>query len=217
MIASMTTIRERYDIRGAPENLITQWKDAPKLKAFLQEIALMFDEMLMKPLDQIRENCMDIDSAQGVWLDCIGKRFGIRRPLVSNTPGLFGFQDVDGNTDPTAKTFDQGLFNSLDELLLPLSPVGDEDYRLLIKMRVKSLISQMTLPHMSAAVHAAVPDAVFDDAGAGSVSLNMGGVSPSLLNILRDNLPKPAGIGVSITNTTLNTYGNARYGTHRYA
>ena len=56
------------------------------------------------------ERMLDIDEAEGVWLDYIGVRLGIRRP-ATNDPAQderFGFDDA-------GEPFDQALFRGFAE------------------------------------------------------------------------------------------------------
>ena len=213
----MTTVRERYDITATPEELITQWIDAPRLRAFINEITLMFDELLMQPLEYLEQQ-IGIDTASGYWLNAFGNRFGMNRPLVTRSSFTqFGFRG-----DDDAGSFDQSSFDTLESFLVPTEGIGDEVYRALLKMRAMALITSMTLPFMQDAIREVISDATLEDVGDHSVSINFGGTDALLQTIVEDNqefLPRPAGISFEITNTAAprSLYGTAGYGTAKYS
>ena len=195
----MTTVRERYDITATPEKLITQWVDAPRLRAFINEITLMFDELLMQPLEYLEQQA-DINSASGYWLNAFGNRFGLNRPLVtSSSITQFGFRG-----DDDAGTFDQASFATLESFLVPTEGIGDEVYRALLKMQARSLIMKMTLPFMQQAIREIAPEATLEDTGNHIVNLDLAGVDNTVENAIGTDevkLPKPAGIAINISNT----------------
>lgn len=106
--------------------LITQYRDSPNLKTFIGVLLAAVENKLMRATQEI-ERMRDIDSAEGVWLDYIGERMGVTRPLINSNDSTFGF-DLAGSGFNQDRIKDSVEFDSK-----VLS--GDEIYRKILKAR----------------------------------------------------------------------------------
>ena len=60
------------------ELLIGQWQESPKLQALLR-VALERGDDVISAIENI-QRMQNLDTAEGVWLDWLGVRLGVRRP-----------------------------------------------------------------------------------------------------------------------------------------
>ena len=126
--------------------LIGQWVASPRLTGIVAIIQRIMDDAV-DAADRI-QLMQDIDEAEGVWLDYIGVRLGIRRPSVSD-PSMddrFGFNDagVGFNQDP----FRGAAVNDA------VYPLPDSIYRRLVKARAVTVLGDGSIETFGKAVRA---------------------------------------------------------------
>lgn len=131
----MTTTR----LQASIELLAGQWALSPKLQAAVDAPLATIREEVLPALDRI-ERMLDIDDAEGVWLDIIGAILGLDRPAVATaaTGERFGFEGTTG-----AVGFDQAPFHGANPVSA-LEPLPDEVYRKLIRTRGLVVLSDGT-------------------------------------------------------------------------
>ena len=125
------------------ELLIQQWSNQPNLRALIQIWLDIYKREIDGSYDRL-EQMRDIDLSEGVWLDYIAERLGIRRPSIDSTTTFtttvqsFGFATSDG-AQASGVGFDQAPFEyrvnesltSLDNRVL----LGDASFRRMVKAR----------------------------------------------------------------------------------
>ena len=80
---------------------------------------------------------LDIDTAQGVNLDLVGKHVGQSRVLTTITPrGLFGFVDAPGAKGFSLLGVGGGVWYRYGDPIADSVVLSDDDYRFLIRCRV---------------------------------------------------------------------------------
>ena len=109
--------------------LISQWHDAPRLRALLQIWLDVLEEEIEVPLARL-DAMRSLDEAEGIYLDYLGDRLGVSRPFVlSSAETLARF-------DQTDTGFEQGRFSALASLE-SREPLNDADYRKMLKARAE--------------------------------------------------------------------------------
>lgn len=139
------------------ELLIGQWSDSPKLQAAIQagldalgEVMDAFDSLSLM---------QQIDTAEGVWLDYIGARLGLRRPATTDpqADARFGF------TGPAqSRGFDLAPFKG-DAANDAVFPLPDAIYRRFIRARAVLVLSDGALHSFIRAVRMIDPAAAVQD------------------------------------------------------
>ena len=175
--------------------LISQWRGAPNLRALVGIWSDVVDEEVAQPratLDRMRS----LDTAVGVYLDYLGERLGVPRPQVQSS------SEVLARFDQTGTGFEHGRFASLAQLEA-LEPLDDARYRALLKARAEydERSGSCTLDVMTRAAQHVDAQAVVTDNYNMTVT-----VTTSLtadMQRARDTgaLPRPAGVGVTVTQT----------------
>ena len=122
-------------LEATTDLLVGQWLDSPKLAATIEApIGAINDEVLpaFEEVDLMR----DIDHSEGVWLDYLGVRVGIRRPATADpsADSRFGYDTV-----AQATGFDQSPFRG-DAANDAVYPLPDAIYRRFIKSRATLVI-----------------------------------------------------------------------------
>ena len=167
--------------------LVGQWQDSPRLRAAVDA-----------PLDTIREDVLpafeqlrlmrDIATAEGVWLDYLGVRVGLRRPST---------------TDPSADTrfgfaiagvgFDQEPFrgSSANDAIYPLP---DSLFRRFVKSRALLVLGDGTSQTFAKAVREIDPGAAVQDRRDMSLRVVTGLRVFLELADASDALPRTAGV-----------------------
>ena len=110
--------------------LIGQWVESPRLQAAIEApLAIARDEIL-PALERVRL-MHGIDHAEGVWLDYLGLRVGLRRPATTDPSQdlRFGFEGT-----PQARGFDQVPFAG-DEANAAIYPLHDRIFRNFVRAR----------------------------------------------------------------------------------
>ena len=103
------------------------------------------------------ERMLDIDEAEGVWLDYIGVRLGIRRPATTDPAQdeRFGFDDA-------GQPFDQALFRGFAENDA-VYPLPDVVWRRFVKARVVTVLGDGTFQTFRKALLLVDPHALATD------------------------------------------------------
>ena len=110
----------------------SQWneEDSPEFYRQLQEKLQLFNTTFIEPLEfAAMQN--NLNSAEGVFLDYLGVRLGVQRPIIDDIASLdfIGFSAEDVG-------FDQGPFKTIDPLLGRNIGISDDYYRRILQGRV---------------------------------------------------------------------------------
>ena len=192
----MSEIATRIDSGANVELLIRQWRRAPRMRALAKALLGVVEDHLVKPLAQM-ESQLNIDTADGVWLDYIGELLGLSRPATNlGNYAFFGFDGSGG------VGFDQGPLAFVTPALTPRVPVGDEFYRKLLMMRAEALLADSSNPSLESAGGHVFPGIQYRDNGDMTVhvhSFYRGLDYRHILAALDDvgGLPVPAGVELS--------------------
>lgn len=121
------------DVRNNIRFLIRQYNQAqtPRLYSLItQRLDLLQRSFLTVVCDM--ENGKSLDTAQGIWLDLLGKIIGLSRPTFERDVELeyFGFAADD-------RGFDQAPFASVNPPAQKLQGIRDEYYRRLLRMKTR--------------------------------------------------------------------------------
>ena len=167
--------------------LVGQWQDSPRLRAAVDA-----------PLDTIREDVLpafdtlrlmrDIDKAEGVWLDYLGVRVGLRRPSTTD-PGAdprFGFTLA-------GTGFDQEPFRG-EAANDAVYPLPDVIYRRFVKARALLVLGDGTYQTFAKAVRVIDPAAGVQDRRDMSVRIVTAQRVFLELADASDALPRTAGV-----------------------
>ena len=76
----MSDLAQRIDTTEIANLRVSQLDGAPRLQALIREVLGVVDDALTQPLARL-ETYLRIETAEGVWLDYIGERLGLFRPL----------------------------------------------------------------------------------------------------------------------------------------
>ena len=170
--------------------LLTQWDSAPRLKGIVDEVLVPMRDDALSSLARLQE-MQDVDRAEGVWLDRIGLRLGVRRPFTADQTlvNYFGF-------DKAGVPFDASPFrgNQASELTFPLP---DVHWRKLIKARGVTVYGDGTYRAFTVAAKHVDPSVTVSDNRDMTVS-----VTTSELTLIRlahsyNCLPLPAGVAIT--------------------
>ena len=136
--------------------VIDQWAGSPKLRAVIDAVVETLRESAVPALEKIKR-MLDIDVAEGIWLDYIGARLGMVRPSASDLAidRRFGFDDA-------GTGFDDLPFkgNAENDAVYPLP---DALYRKLVKSRAVLVLGDGTCQTFSRAVRMIDPGAAVQD------------------------------------------------------
>ena len=116
--------------------VIGQWTDSPLLRETIDSPIRVLNSDVIGALNDL-EAQRNLDTAEGIWLDFIGARLGVRRPSISDPSQdlRFGF---DGVTQSTG--FDLFPFIG-DEENDAFYPMPDDLYRNILRARGIALFS----------------------------------------------------------------------------
>ena len=145
----------KTDLKNGVDRLIQQYEQADTLRVLLNAELDTMQRQEMTPLARLNR-MQNIDLAEGVWLDRIGDRLGLKRPqgewVFANIDKVFGF---DGSTMPG---FDQVPFDAVNRPKTHRPAINDRYYRPLLKGRARCLRSRPTLIDLRACLHAMLGD-----------------------------------------------------------
>lgn len=124
-----------------------QYRNSPKMLAWMQILPAIAQANIETPLDQI-VNILNIDTAVGHQLDIIGRIAGIsERPTVdSEDVGRFGYAGT-----PAAVGYGIGPYIGPDESIASY-PAPDSLFRIIVRARIYKNVSLVTLDDVKAAV-----------------------------------------------------------------
>ena len=190
----MSDLAKRIDVHANAGLLIQQWQQAPRMRALVDALQGVMDDHLIRPLADMEER-LRIATAEGFWLDCIGERLMLPRPAtdIANFAS-FGFHGSGG------VGFDQGPFATVVEALSTRVPVGDEFYRVILRIRSGVLLLDGSVASLEEAVAEDFPDAAYQDAGDMTITLHVTDTRTQLLNLLSaiEAWPKPGGVELTV-------------------
>ena len=141
----------------ASSNLaIGQWSGSPRLRALIDAAIAALETEVMPSVERIQK-MLRIDDAEGVWLDYLGLRLGIRRPATTDpaTDPRFGF-------DMAGTPFDQRPFRG-DAANDATYPVPDEVFRRMVRARALLVFGDGTFQTFARAVREIDPSAATQD------------------------------------------------------
>lgn len=187
-----------------------QYRNAPKMRDWLQILPKIGQEAIEKPLGQII-NLLDIDSASGELLNIIGRIAGIERPRIrSDALQVFAYNGTIGAQSYGAAPYREPG-TELPTILLP-----DYLYRVLIKAKIMRNNGSATLDDVKRAVYFifGVDSTVIDGQNMAMSTVWLeGDIAANLLVLVEefDILPRPQ--GVKIRKIAKNEYPFAYKGT----
>ena len=136
--------------------LLDQWLESPRLSGIVTRVLQPIIDDAVAAKERI-ELMQDIDEAEGIWLDILGIRAGIRRPstIDATLDTRFGF-------DVAGVGFDQLPFRGAvaNDAVYPLP---DAVYRLFVKARAIMVVGDGTVQTFAEAVRVIDPDAAVVD------------------------------------------------------
>ena len=182
-----------FRLKTTADLLITQWRNQPRMRAVTEIWLEVVQEELLDPLNKMREY-MSLERAEGVWLERLGVRLGVKRPWTTraSTAPIFGF-------DQSGDGFDQGLMYDPDTVQ-PRAPIADLLYRALLYARVVTLTTPGTFPSMEAALALVDPNARVEDNNDMSFNVHTGRRADIELAARAKCLPIPAGVQMIIVD-----------------
>jgi len=119
--------------------VLSQYANSPILIQLIENIFEYLDQT--KNFDTFFDAIWNIDTAQGVGLDCWGRIVGVNRVLQVETGNWFGFNEA----LPGSYTFGQGPFYS-GSTLTENYALSDESYRQLIFAKAAANITDGSIP-----------------------------------------------------------------------
>ena len=185
-------------LEASTELAAPQWADSPKLRGSVQ---VFLDRLEQDVLDAVDELAlmMEIDSAQGVWLDYLGVKYGVDRPSTRSQAqdDRFGF-------DEAGQAFDQVPFRG-DTENDAVFPLGDEVYRRFVKARAILVTGDGTFATFVRAVREIDPTASLRDLRIMTIRVLTD--YPDLLQLADDSGALPRNGGVKLAFASLSAFG----------
>lgn len=139
------------------ELLIGQWQESPKLQALLR-VALERGDDVISAIENI-QRMQNLDTAEGVWLDWLGVRLGVRRPS-SARPADDPRWGIRGTEQ--SRPYDIAPFTGAEEHN-QVFPLGDELFRRFLRARGVVLMADGTFADYIRAVRYIDADVVVID------------------------------------------------------
>ena len=138
--------------------VIDQWAGSPVLRALIDALTETLRDQALPAFEQQRL-MRHIDDAEGVWLDYIGLRLGIMRPVTKDPAAdeRFGFEGPD-----QSRGFDLAPFKGAEENDA-VYPLNDGLYRKFIRARAILVLGDGTFQTFGKAVRAIEPAAAVQD------------------------------------------------------
>lgn len=173
-----------------------QYKNSPKLKAWLQILPAIAQQQIETPLEQIA-NILDIDTASGHQLDVIARIAGISsRPRITATDtAYFGYLGT-----PAAANYGQAPYIGSGDQVSSF-PVPDYLFRVIIRAKIYRNIATVTIDEVKDAVDFILDEdcEVIDgqDMTIEAIWLT-GEISPNIRRIIetQDLIPRPQGVRI---------------------
>ncbi|WP_071058746.1 DUF2612 domain-containing protein [Pelistega sp. MC2] len=133
------------------ELLIWQYRGKPKAKATATLLDGYLSASFQDAIDVM--NVLNIETAQGVNLDMVGRHVGQSRTLKNYAPiGFFGFKDGFGAMPFSKERKGGGQWYRYRDPLRQSVSLNDEDYRFLIRARISRNFQTATLPNLISAL-----------------------------------------------------------------
>ena len=175
--------------------LISQWTGSAPMLALMRGMYGLIDTELVQALKDL-ERMRNWDTAEGVWLDHIGRRLGFTRPTIDVNVTRFGFEGSSG------VGFNQAPFATTG--FVPQVPVADAVYLLCLKVQAGTILTSGCILDMNTAVRRSFPAAYYTDGADSTIALVTGAsgtAQTTARNILTaaDAWPRPAGVGLTVT------------------
>ena len=146
-----------FDLRTGSDRLIHQYDRADTLRELISQRLDLLQSSIITPLSKL-ERMMNIDLADGIWLDRIGERLGFPRPIGDWVVG--GYETFGFGPDDTG--FDQAPFNSVTPYRWYRPAISDDLYRALLHGRARTLRFAPTRANLIETVRAVLgEDAIF--------------------------------------------------------
>ena len=176
--------------------LISQYTGNAPINALLRGMYELIDTEFVQALRDL-ERMRNWDTAEGVWLNYIGRRLGMERPSIDTVVTRLGFDGGDG------VGFNQAPFATATGFV-PQVAVSDAVYLLCLKVWAGTILTSGTIPDMNAAVQRSFPNAYYTDGADSTIALATGASGAqqtTARNILTaaDAWPRPAGVGLTVT------------------
>ena len=137
--------------------LLDQWQESPQIRAIVTEILTPMRDQAIAAVLNIRDKQLNVDEAEGVWLEFLGVRLGVRRPATTDSTmdPRFGF-------DMSGVGFDLEPFRG-DEANDAFFPLGDVAYRRFLRGRAVTILSDGSITAFRMAVQHIDPAATVVD------------------------------------------------------
>lgn len=185
--------------------LIIQYHNKPKAKAMVE---LFVREMLAAGIIFDVRDGYDVETAVGTQLDIIGKYVGIDRYYTGQTlEGFFSFISYDEVTTPPAGRIGFSVYGDFEtkegktlkysDILSENLILGDDDYRILIKLKILQNNSDHSHQSIDEAIYAFFGNDVIADSEGGMVMYYFVPVNMSAITKVafqKNALPKPMGV-----------------------
>ena len=190
--------------------LIGQWTLSRKLRELVEASLDRANDEVLPALDQV-SLMRQIDTSEGVWLDYLGIRLGIRRPATTDPASdpRFGF------TGPTqSRGFDQAPFSG-DTENEAVYPLPDSVFSRFVKSRAVLVLGDGTVQTFTRAVKFIDPGAAVQDRRDMSVRI-ITSLQPILeLADSSGALPRTAGVRIEYRGRNVFGYDDAGVGFDR--
>lgn len=136
--------------------LIDQWRNSRSVSSLVQAF---LDRVKVEVEDALNdlERMLNLDHAEGVWLDRIGERLGVTRPQVQYSGDRFAFEGA-------GHSFDQAPFSGSQEHA-DIVPMSDEPFRKILKARIVALFSDGTKYALQCSICGIDPEAQLVERG----------------------------------------------------
>ena len=141
------------NIRNRIDRLIPQYDLAARMRALIEKQLDMLQIYIVEPI-WTYSRMLNINLASGVWLDRIGTRLGLPRPLGSHIRNL----DVFGFDGQKLEGFYNAPFESANKISLGRVGIKDQIYKALLRSRVIALRVQPNVAGLSKCLTALVDD-----------------------------------------------------------
>lgn len=173
--------------------LVGQWATAPRLLAAVEAILGVLGEDVLPALERVHR-MHSIDHAEGVWLDYLGARLGIRRPSTTDPSRdlRWGFRGPG-----QARGWDQVPMRG-DEASAAVYALSDAVFRRFVRARSVLVLGNGTTPVFLEALHHIDPSATVEDHR--DMTATVTTAQPELLALAEEigALPRVAGVRVTV-------------------
>ena len=132
-------------LEARSELVIGQWVDSPKLRSAIDAPVGALEEDVLPAFDAV-QLMHEIDAAEGVWLDYLGGRVGLRRPYTTDPA-----QDERFGFDEAGVGFDNAPFRG-DAANDAVYSLSDSLFRRLVKARAQLVLGDGTFQTFAKAV-----------------------------------------------------------------